>query len=298
MNQEGLGLVGGLTADRPIVSTLVLAFGLTALAAIGADAAGGAGLRAIMIDFLLAGGAIAGVPLIAASFAPSGVWGRLGFALGVAALAAAVILVQPVQWLAAPAAFAAAIAASTALAVILIAAYPAFGALTRLGFLPLAAALLGTAGAIGFAAVQGQSAATALGPAAGLALTLGAVTGFAAVADFVAEFARGADRRNAAGRAAQEGVGPAAFVAVLAASAFGLLSGATANEGLAAAGLAGAGVLLASSASLVVTAAALSLRRTSEMLAADENRRRQSFRQYWRPIRRALSPAAANAVVA
>ncbi|MEQ1930234.1 MAG: hypothetical protein ABL957_06825, partial [Parvularculaceae bacterium] len=39
-------------------------------------------------------------------------------------------------------------------------------------------------------------------------------------------------------------------------------------------------------------------RRTSEMLAADENRRRQSFRQYWRPIRRALSPAAANAVVA
>lgn len=299
MTREGLGLVGGAAADRPVVSTLVLAFGLTALAVIGGDdAMGASAIRQPLIDILVSAGAIVGAPLLLCALAPGRRVARMGLAFAIAALAAAAILIQPARWLAAPAAMAASIVASGALAVVLVTAVPAFGALSRLAFVPLAAALLGSAAASGFFAIQGQAESPAFGASAGLALALGSAIGCAALSDFTREFTQGADRRTAAGRAAQDGVGLVVFSVIISAAAFGLLSGEAAGGHLVVAGLAGAAALLTTVSALVVSGAALSLRRSSEVLAVEENLRRQSFREYWRPIRRALSPAAANAAVA
>lgn len=299
MNRDGLGLVGGAAADRPVVSAMVLAFGLTTLAVVGADEGMGApAIRQTILDLVVGAGTILVAPLLISAFAPGRAAGRLALSLAIAALAATAILVQPTKWLAAPAEMAPSIAAGSALAVILIGAVPALGVLTRNAVLPVMAALLASIGALGFFAIEGRPDAPYVGAAAGLALAIGAATGFTALSDFVDEFARGSDRRIAAGRAAQEGVGPLLFAVAIAAAAFGLLGGEASGENLVGAGLTGASVLLTAATALVMSAAALSLKRTSEAVAVEENRRRQSFRAYWRPIRRALSPASANAAVA
>jgi hypothetical protein len=61
---------------------------------------------------------------------------------------------------------------------------------------------------------------------------------------------------------------------------------------------AGAAALLAATASLVSTVGALALRRPSEAFAAEENRRREAFRRFWRPIRLNLPASSAYATVA
>lgn len=296
MNRDGLGLVGGIAADRPIISTLVLAFGLTALAVIGAEQA--FALRGAIVDFLGVGGAVVGLPLAVAAMTPDRAWGRVGLSVAVAALGAALLMAAPPTWMDFALVSAGPISVGVALAVLVMIALPAFGALSRLAYLPAAATLLGCAGAFGFFSLRGHADAALYGPWAGLALAMGLASGLGVLSEFATEFARGADRRSAAGRAAQEGVGSAAFAAIMAASAFGLLQGRTAGEGLAAAELAGVAALLASASALSMSAAALSLRRASEAMAVEENRRRQAFRAWWRPVRRALSPAAANAAVA
>ncbi|HXI87179.1 MAG TPA: hypothetical protein VNH64_06950, partial [Parvularculaceae bacterium] len=60
----------------------------------------------------------------------------------------------------------------------------------------------------------------------------------------------------------------------------------------------GTGALFAGAAGLLATAGALSLKRASERVAIDENRRQQAFRRAWRPLRLVLAPSAALAIVA
>lgn len=299
MNRDELGLIGGLAADRPLIATLVSAFGLTALAVIGAgDPMGAPATRTMLVETLFFGGAILGAPLAAASFAPAKTLSRIALSSALLALAAAALIFQPADWFAAPAAFAPSIAAATAIAIIFICAFPVFGSIARLGFVSVFGALLGLAGGIGLYSSQGGVNSGEFGAATGLSLAFGSAAGFSTLSEFSAQFSRGAERRRAAGIAAQDGLGPVAFMALTGAAAFGVLTGGGAWANFQSAWLVGASVLLTSCAALIVTSAALALKRPSELLAVDENLRRQAFRVFWRPIRAGLSPSSANAAVA
>ncbi len=296
MDREQLGLVGGLAADRPVIVLLVIAFGLTALSAAGAaDPNSGPETRAAILAFIAAGACIAGIPLLVASAAPVRLAGRLGLCVAVMILSVGLIVwgpIEPAALLTAPGA----IAAAAAFAVLLVISAPSFGAAAQFAYVSAAAALLGAAGGAGLMGLQG--APQLIGPIASIALAVGAVAGFAAICDFAALFARGAERRQAAGAAAQFGAGPALYSAVAAAGAFGILYEAPIESRLAAAGFTCAAVIAAAFGAIFASAGALALRHSTEALAVKENRRREAFRQFWRPIRRLIPPSTANATVA
>lgn len=296
----GFGPVGGLAADRPLIVTLVLAFGLAALAVAGAEEASGAYLAAAGIPGLIVAdlGFVA-APLALAAIAPKSPLQRAALVLLAAALFAALAYAAPRSAVIPPAPYLRLGAPVVAFLAFFLWAEPAFGALTRFAFLATIAAALGMAGGLGLMAMQGIEAGPA-GAFATLAFALGAAVAAGTAADFAALFARGADSRRAAGVAARYSAAPALFAAALTASAGGLAGYETGEPdgSLRLAWVAGAGALLAVSMGLFATAGALSLRRASEVIAIRENRRREAFRRFWRPARQAASPSAALAFVA
>jgi hypothetical protein len=283
-----------MAADRPLIATIVLTFGLTALAVMGvSDPGASSGARWTLVSSLAGAAAMFVVPFASAAIAPLRLWQRLAFVAAVAAVAILAIVFAPFDGvkpaiLAAPAFF----------AVILVGFFPFFGPVARQGFLAILPTLLGLAGAVGFLSMRHVIEDTLLGPTLAVALALGASIGFSSVAEFAAAFSRGADRRLAAGKAASENVGPFAFDVLVAAAAFGALTGGTSMASFSVASLAGAAALLTGVIALFAATGALALKKPSEALAAEENWRRQSFRQFWRPIRAALPPSSASAVVA
>jgi hypothetical protein len=297
MDREELGLVGRLAADRPLIVTLVLAFGVTAIAALSSsDQATGSAARRLIFSFITVCGTMTAAPLLLASFAPARLSRRALYSAGLALLAIGAFVMQPnAAWLdvsASPGAAGAAAGASVALVL----AAPFLGAIARSGYVAAIAALLGAAGGAGLVGLQGAPAL--IGPVASVALTLGAIAGLAVIADFGALFARGSDRRDAAGAAAQYGTGPALYMAIAAGAAFAIYYSAEPALRLAVSGFVGAGVMIAAFTSIFSAAGALALRHAGEGVAVEENRRRRAFRDFWRPIRGLLPPSAANATVA
>lgn len=298
MNRDDLGPVGGLAADRPLIVNLVLAFGLTALAAAGVESAGADDLRPRLADFMFAAIAMSAIPLALAGASPARLPTRIAFAVAVIAFSAAYVVLRPVSWLALPAASTPAIFASAGLAALYILSKPVIGAPAKLGVVAAFAAILGAAGAASIMSVRGGDPAASAGAAGALALAVGSATGVHAIADFASAFARGKDRREAAGAAAQDGAASALYNGMIATAALFLIGGQSLPGRQETAILAGGGVLIAAMVALLATAGALALRRSSEVFAAEENRRRQSFRAFWKPIRAALAPSAAFAAVA
>lgn len=298
MNQDSLGAVGGLAADRPILSNLVLSFGLTALAAIAADGAGASGLGRRLADVVFAAFALGAAPLAFSAVAPDRLRPRLGFALAIVALAFAFLVLRPVAFLAPTAGAAAQIAAGACLAAAYVAFRPVLGAPAQLGLVSVFAAILGALGGAALFMMQEAAPDARTGAAIAVAIAVGSATGLFAISEFAADFARGTARRDAAGRAAQDGATSVIFAGAVSAAAFAFvgMSGETVwpHEAL----LAGAAAVLAAGVSLIATAGALTLRRPNEAFAAAENRRREAFRRFWRPIRNNLPPSSAYAAVA
>lgn len=297
MERDRFGLVGGLVADRPILTFLVLAFGLAALAAIGASGAAPGAAWAVG-DLVIAGLTLTVSPLFIAGAAPRTMGLRIIVGLAVAAGAAALYVYEPILLpggaIAAPAG-----GAFVLLTWLLLAAGPLFGARARFAFIAAGAGLVGMAGAFGLTLQQGLGVADG-GPAALSAFAIAAIVGAGAIADFAALYAGGADRRRAAGLAARRAVAPTVYGGLATALAFGGAAGLRSEnaEWLMLSGLAGLAVILCALPALAASAGALSLRQASELMAVDENRRRQAFRRRWRPMRAVFPPNASLAVIA
>lgn len=300
MALDRYGLIGGLVADRPVIVSLILAFGLTALAVAGlADPDAAPRPSALIPELIIAILAYAAIPALLAATAPR----RIGLSLLFVALVWTLFVIVP---LFAPLADFAPVdyllsagATLSALTTLLIVSGPAVGATIRFAFISCASAALGMAGAMGMMEIDRVSGVGA-GILATIGFSLGAFVGIGAAADFSMLFARGADTKRAAGVAARYGMAPAIYAAVLAASAFGLgdLFPDKPFDVIALMTASGGAAFLASVAALVATAGALSLRPSIETLAVRENRRQQGFRKFWRPLRRLLPPSSAMAFAA
>lgn len=299
MKFDRIGLVGGLAADRPILTTLVLAFGLTALAALGVPEAGAAGGAAAINDLVIAEIALLFSPLLLATLAPRSLPLRLFFATIFVAGGGLAIWLAPHSVAGLFSAPAIALGAFTGFAAYLFLAGPIFGAAAKFAFIAAAGGVLGMAGALGLLFQQGITVSGGAGAVAATAISGGAIIGAGAIADFAGLFAAGADRRRAAGISARRAVTPLAFGTLAAALAFGLP--ALQADRLAApylGGLAGLSLVLAAIPALMVSAGSLRLRQENEMAAVEENRRRAAFRRFWRPMRNVFPPNASLAFIA
>lgn len=300
MEGERLGLVGGLAADRPVLVATLLAFGAAALAAVGVNDARDAGIgSADLADLLLAFLVLPVLPLLLAAAAPRGLAGRLAFAAVVALALLAVDAAAPglqLAWLTPDRRLLTAVFVLTLFLVLIV---PACGAYVKLAFIGAAAAVLGAAGAAGVLRYEGIpldqiGLVTALGVALGVVVTVGIA------ADHAALFARGADKRRAAGLAARQAGAPALFAVIVCAAAFPLRAqlaplGDKTFDLIWVSGVAGALSILCA---LFITAGALSLHRVTEELAVEENARTQAQRRFWRPLRNALPVRSAFAAAA
>lgn len=300
MALDRYGLIGGLIVDRPVVVSLILAFGLTALAVASianpdAPLPASASIPELIIAIL----AYSTLPPLLAATAPRTIGFSLLFVVFVWALFVLVPIFAPSASIAPTGYSLKAGSTLSALTTLLILSGPAVGATIRFAFIASAAAALGMAGAMGMMEIE-RVGGGVTGPLATIGFALGAFVGIGAAADFSMLFARGADTKRAAGVAARYGLAPAIYAAILAAGAFSLNDlfpqASIAAVPLAAAG--GAAALLASAAALFATAGALSLRRSLETLAVTENKRQQGFRKFWRPVRRLLPPSSAMAFAA
>lgn len=298
MRHDRLGPVGGLAAERPLIVTIVLAFGLTALAIGGATDSDAAYRTAIgMPDLLISLLVFATAPLLLGAIAPRSAGVRV---LVVAAIALVFLGLFFLTAVVDPFARRLSLEAG-AVIVALSAAFlffgPAFGAVARLAFVATAAAALGLAGALG---VMSLAPSPLSGAFPGLAFALGAGVGVSVLADFASLFARGADARRAAGVAARYGAAPAIYGVILVAAlaAAGAVQQNDAALVLRLAAIAAAVALLPVASALLMTGGALATRRSGEVMAIEENGRQQAFRRFWRPARRTLAPSSAIAALA
>lgn len=295
MERDRFGLVGGLVADRPLLTCLVLAFGLSALAALGVSGAA-AEAASSAADLAIAALALVVAPLVIAGAAPRSIGLRMIIG-GLAAAGAGAAYVYGPVYLASPVA-ASSVISFVALTWLLLASARLVGPMTKFAFMAAAAGVLGATGALGLM-LRENVAIAASAPAIVAGIAISAFVGAGAIADFAGLFAGGADRRRAAGMSARRAVAPSFYGAVAAAIAFGGAAAPSGGAGAAAYGaLAGLAALLCAVPGFAMPAAALSLRRANESLAVEENRRRQSFRRFWRPLRRLFPPNASLAMIA
>lgn len=295
MERDRFGLIGGLVAERPLLTSLVLAFGLSALVAVGV-AGSQTGDTSIAGDLVIAALALVVAPLFIAGAAPRSIGLQMMIGLAAAAAAGSAYVYGPVYLGVTIAAISA--MSFTALTWILLASARLVGPMTKFAFIAAGAGALGAAGALGL--MLRENVAIAAGAPAILAgLAVAAYGGAGAIADFAASFAGGVDRRRSAGLAARRAAAPSFYGAVAAAIAFGGAASPAGVPGAAMFGaLAGLAVVLCAVPAFAAPAAALSLRRASETLAVEENHRRQSFRRFWRPFRRLFPANASLAMIA
>lgn len=295
MERDRFGLIGGLVAERPLLTSLVLAFGLSALVAVGVSGSA-AGAASTAADVVIAALALVVAPLLIVGAAPRSIGLRMTIGLAAAAAGGAAYVYGP-------AFLGSSIAASSVVSFVvltwlLLASARLVGPMAKFAFVAAGAGVLGAAGALGL--MLRENVAIAAGaPAIVAGLAVAAHRGAGVIADFATLFAGGADRRRAAGLAARRAAAPSFYGAVVAAIAFGGAAALAGGPGAAMFGaLAGLAVVLCAVPAFAAPAAALSLRRASETLAVEENHRRQSFRRFWRPFRRLFPPNASLAMIA
>ncbi len=300
MKSERSGVVGRILADRPVTTALAAAVGLVALAYLGVDGAAAVApgdLARLLIAFL----ALPVAPLAAAAFAPKGRRGALmGFAVGAVAAGVAwfaLPLIAPSL----PNPDSRFFAVGLALFAIFLALRPALGAAIRFCFIGAGAAVLGVAGAVG--AMAGSGAALAdIAALSALGVGLAATVSVGVIADFSAFFARGVDARRAAIAASEQAIAPVALATALAFVSVTLHSMLGFDErqggGLGLSWIAALAAGLAATIAAAFSTGALSLSEADEMLAVDDNLRRQRLRRFWRPLRQSLPASSAYAFVA
>jgi len=295
------GFLGKLSAERPMLAASVMAVGLISLCVLGVRNSGDPSSANLILRFVLAAMAVICVPFAAAALTPQRPLFRTVFTMAMLALGGVLIA----------AAFGAVALGgavppktSSGAAVGLFAFLAALSPLTRstlrLGAVGPLAAVIGTAGGIGYLMLDGLLGAPLSGAVAAIALTAGVCAGAGVGADYAHHFARGLTPRSAAAAAGHAALAPAAF-SLLAMAASMLVVTYKANFGAVDWRMllgACAVVLLACATALVFVTGALSSFRPSEQAAVDENRRRQLFAEGWRPVRRRLPAATAGAASA
>ena len=295
------GTIGALAANRPLLISVVFAFGLTALSVTGfmrAPSAAAVSNFAINAFFALA------APAIIARFAPSAMINRLVYVFVIGALLLVGSTYAPAispQVLSVIAPSTGAVQVACVLMIWFVLLRPVIGDVVGLGVAAPIAAVLGAFGASGFLALEAAQGEDVIGAIASLSLALSCLVGVGVAADFAQAFARGGDAHNAAGVAAYNATSAAVYATLITLGVFasGLMPGAeTISWNFRSIVYGAAGVALAVTTTLLVTAAALSLSRVSEQTAVSENHRRQHVRRLWRPLRQALPPSSALAFVA
>lgn len=295
------GTIGALAANRPLLISVVLAFGLTALAVTGFIRESSA---LTVSDFAINAFFALAAPALIARFAPPKLVNRLIYVLAISTVLIVGSIYAPGVSPKAFAAFAPSVSAVQIACVLLIwfvLLRPLVGDIVGLGVAAPVAAVLGAFGASGFLALEAAPGEGVIGAIASLSLALSCLVGVGVAADFAQAFARGGDVHDAAGVAAYNATSAAVYATLITFGVFvaGLLPAAeTINWSFRAIIYGAAGVALAVTTTLLVTASALSLAQVSEQTAVTENHRRQNVRRWWRPLRQALPPSSALAFVA
>lgn len=298
MKSERSGVVGRILADRPVTTALAAAVGLVALAYLGVNgAAPGAASPQDLSRLVLAFLFLPVTPLALAAFAPKGRRGAIVSFAAACAAAGGLWFGVPLVLPALPNTDSRFFAVGLVLFGIFLALRPALGAAVRFCFIGAGAAVLGVAGAAGAMANSGAAAAD-IAALAALGLGLSATVSVGVIADFSAFFARGVDARRAAIAASEQAIAPVALATALAFVSVTLHSLLGESGGLGLSWIAALAAGLAAVVGAAFSTGALSLSESDEMLAVDDNLRRQRLRRFWRPLRQALTASASYAVVA
>ena len=301
MSEAPAGIIGKFVANRPVLSISIFAIGLTALSVVGlrqADA-GAFVASSFMINALVA----IALPVALAAMEPRSRLGKVAFLVLIILVGGVLVAASVSDWRflsAMPAPPLWLTLTATGFTLYLVALAPMTGSITRLGVLAPLAAILGVGGATGYFAVESMLMTAEGAGAAALALAAGASIGAGVSADFSRYFARGFSRRRAAAAAGHAAVAPIMFTVLAVAILFGVQ---TINTNFGAIewriiwpGL--TAVLAAAIGAMVAVAGALSIEDASELVAVDENRRRQWFALSWRPVRRLLPVTTSLAITA
>ncbi|WP_425409380.1 hypothetical protein [Hyphococcus sp.] len=295
------GLLGKLSAERPILVTGVLLLGALVLCLVGLREADSAESYSVLSNLVFAGLFVLCAPIMLAAFAPERPILRFAF-LCVTIIAGAGLSAAALGAFEIPGVYFAPLIALSGfgLFMFLIVLAPLTRNAVRLGVAAPFAALIGAVGGLGVFAIQDILTSPLSAASVAIALAGGVTIGAGIGADFAQYFAKGMTPRKAAAAAGHGGVAPAAFC-VLVAAAYAALTSFHANFGrinIMDVASAGSVVLLASLMALVGTTSALALRGAGEQTAVDENRRRQRFVESWKPVRKLLPSTTAFAVSA
>lgn len=313
MATDRIGPVGAAAGTRPILSTVLIAAGVAALAAFGADRAGGASALKLLSGLIAAFVCVTLAPTAVGASAPQRLPMRLVHA-GLAAFAFIGASYAASRWGGQEVFETLALDAGLAIGAVAAALLTVGAGLwrneLRLSVAGLAAVMLGAAGGLAAldafsASVSGISAERLSGAASLDSLAIGAACGAAAiiavgaVARFARDFAAGATPVDAASVAADEAMAFALLCAVVF-GAIAALSGAAdaaahpLRSTLLVAAIVGGSALCSG----LIGAGGCGLRRLDEGVAVIENRRREVWLRALRPLRKALPVSTALAFVA
>lgn len=296
MGQERLGPVSRLAADRPLLVTLIIAFGLSAIAVSGAAAGG---FENVIADLALAVMALLTPPYLALALAPSAALARLLLLFALAAICALFYYASPALPPEVPKVGNLPLLGLVGAAGYLILLKPVSGPAGGLFLVGVLAAALGMIGGAGILAAEGAAVRPYIGPLAAATLGVGSVIGIGAAGDFTAFFARGSTARRSGGLTAAGGAALCLYgvsLAALAPLAVIVTGDPAAGFDIRFVWLSGASGACAAIAALFFTSSAFSLIKESENIAIGENYRIQAFRRFWRPFRAALPFSASCAI--
>lgn len=297
-----MGLIGGIAAGRPVLASAVLAFGLTAVAAIGFQTSpqsfNNASVAMLAALFLMTA-----LPAAIAVIAPRNFWLRAlyaGLAAGMLLALRRIHLQTGLSF--APLDVGAALAVAAPAAFLLTCGAPLWRAALGYSLIGLATTVLAVAGGLAVAAIETANFGLiqTAGPSIGLAAGCSAALTVQIAAGFARSFSEGGGNHLAAAEAAKEAAAPAFFALLVGVVA--IMSAASievgAENAIAGARVAAAAVAFAVAAPIFMQAGALSLRPNSERTAVVENRRRETIRPFLNAVRDILPPSSAIAASA
>ena len=303
MGERAPGLIGGIAAGRPLLSSAVIVFGLSALTAQAFKDAS-VSYASASIAFMAALAAIVVLPAALAAIAPRNFWLRFlyaSFAAGL--LLAARRLLAQADFSPGPVDLGVALGAAAGATFLLCAGAPLWRAALSLSLIGLAASILGISAGLAMTAIEsGLSGAVATaGASLGLAAGAGAALSVAIAARFSRAFAEGGDNYAAAAQAARDAAAPALLaigVGVLAMVFAARGDSVSVDAAFTAARVSAVAMSASLAAPLFMLAGALALKARTETTAVRENRRRAALAPWLSLLRKGLAPSSALAASA
>lgn len=297
MSEEGVGLVGGAVAGRPLLSGSVIAFAACALTAVGFRQAPQSFIEA-SLSFIATLFAVTVIPAGLGAIAPRNFWLRgICAALIFGFLLAARRALMQAGVDTPPMAIGDTLVVVGAVTFFLVIGAPMWRSAVGLSMVGLLSSLLAAAAGLAILAIEtARDGAPAYGPPMlALASALGVSFSVQIASTFARYFADGGNNFTAAASAAQACVTPAFNSIALGVIAISFI-GADAGE-LSAAIQSSAGVIAVAIVSpLFFLPGALALKGQTEATALVENRRRASLRPVLIAVRKALSSSVALAI--